>query len=524
MITSIYRTLFLLVCYLYCMNVFGDDSHDHTFSDIGICIYAGCGKYEPPTTNDGYRMIENLGNLYWLSSNAASNFKAKLNADIIINENVLNTNGEPNDNSFRTWVPIGTQNQPFTGVFDGQGHTISGIYMNTPGVDCLGLFAYVKGATIINVTLIDSYICGKEKVGGFVGNIVDNNNYNRMATIVNCYNYATIYATGSYCGGICGYQKDESYSHNVNQRCVIEKCTNYGLVTGESYVGGIVGQSNNVAIQACGNYNIISCKNKYVGGICGYTTGTNKGITTINRCINCTATSGAIVGYAAFKTAINYSCYLDGLKMVGDKHSESIEISTNSNNAYTIDQMKTGIAAYKMNLSSSGNVNYWYQTINSDNYPVLSDTHGTVYKVTAKCCFKNMTTSEGYSNSNTSDIIVLDNLEHIAAVRPSCTVEGNIDYYKCKNTSCGRIYTSASSNADNEKTQEETRIPVIERGDVNGDRRIDADDISACVKFINKDTNTDDLYQDAADYDQNGKITITDVVNIISIANTRAQK
>ena len=98
-----------------------------------------CNGYQPATKNtENCYEIGNAGQLYWFAdkvNNDNSNFgsaKAVLTKDIVVNKNVL-VNGELNTSesgSFRSWTPIGNDNNTYTGTFDGQGHTVSGLYFN----------------------------------------------------------------------------------------------------------------------------------------------------------------------------------------------------------------------------------------------------------------------------------------------------------------------------------------------------------------------------------------------------------
>ncbi len=68
------------------------------------------------------------------------------------------------------WVPIGTSAEPFTGTYDGDNNTISGLSVNRPSDSLVGLFGVVKGATLNNLTLADVDIQGKNETGGLAGN------------------------------------------------------------------------------------------------------------------------------------------------------------------------------------------------------------------------------------------------------------------------------------------------------------------------------------------------------------------
>ena len=189
----------------------------------------------------------------------------KLTQDITFNENVLTESGELNGDgsNFKQWTAIGIynypNNRPFKGTFDGQNHTISGIYINNNS-NYQGLFGYVDGATIQNLSVADSYIKANDWVGGIVGE-----NY---GTVSNCSNSGTV--TGgddAYVGGIVG----------INYSGTISNCTNSGTVTGgdDARVGGIVGINYSGTISNCTNNGTVTGSDDAdVGGIVGRNNGT----------------------------------------------------------------------------------------------------------------------------------------------------------------------------------------------------------------------------------------------------------
>ena len=95
-----------------------------------------------------------------LNDNPYSKQYFKMTANIIINRNVLNSNGTPNSNtsSFEQWTPIGNSTyNTFCGVFDGNGYSISGIYAYGNDDQSTGLFGYLAGE-VKNLSIDDSYI------------------------------------------------------------------------------------------------------------------------------------------------------------------------------------------------------------------------------------------------------------------------------------------------------------------------------------------------------------------------------
>ena len=166
------------------------------------------------------------------------------------------------------WTPIGIGNGtrngvpidfPYSGTFDGNGHTISGLnvnYRNKNG----GLFCYVMNATIKNLTVAGSVTHSSGDgvaYGGIVG-CADS------STIENCTNRCTV--TGNwYAGGIVGWSTDSD----------IIGCANFGNISSPSFSGGIcgkIGGQNDAAgidatIRDC--YNVGMVSGNYAGGITG---------------------------------------------------------------------------------------------------------------------------------------------------------------------------------------------------------------------------------------------------------------
>lgn len=138
--------------------------------------------------------------------------------------------GENTESGTVSWTPIGTSAKTFTGTFDGNGHTIKGLYINKSDQNYCGLFGYVTTATIKNLTVGGS-VTGKEYVGGIVGNAPD------KATFENCENNATIVGS-RYVGGISG---GAGKAVGARKKAVVKGCANTASVTANGSAGGIVG-------------------------------------------------------------------------------------------------------------------------------------------------------------------------------------------------------------------------------------------------------------------------------------------
>ena len=314
-------------------------SHIHNFVN-GVCTI--CGKTETATWNpvaNAYE-IANAAQLYWFAKyvNSGNGYaNAILTADIVVNESVLDADGNLNDNlddnDFIEWLPIGTDENRFFGRFNGQGHTISGLYfyntnsgMFPDGGGSIGLIGTAgNGATIENVGVVDSYINGGYIVGGIVGWLAGDN-----ITITNCFNTSTIVADNE-AGGIVGYGYSEYASRITN-------CFNTGKISGSS------ARSNRI---------------------------------------------GSIAGYYENRVEIDNCYYLAGSASVGDAVQNGIGIDNRfssqssrpdingSTTAATAEQFGNGFVAGRINLKADENI--YYQTIGRDAEPTLDSSHGVVY-------------------------------------------------------------------------------------------------------------------------------------------------
>ena len=241
-----------------------DGDVDHCYINKN-CI--GCGAYqvelqEAPKNGDVYE-ISNADQLYWFaalvngtltdgtSQNIAAN--AKLMADIVVNKNVLNENGELNHTTFTSWTPIGYfnsiyDNAPYSGTFDGIGHTISGLYYNDSNGTHVGLFGVTDCGTLNNIGVVDSNFNGKNLVGGISGDIIGSLYGNGI--IVNCYFIGSISGTGDSVGGLCGtisdanitncYYDSDKYSGNAVGTKFSSTVTNVEGKTTEQFKSGEV--------------------------------------------------------------------------------------------------------------------------------------------------------------------------------------------------------------------------------------------------------------------------------------------
>lgn len=304
----------------------------------------------------GYYAITNAGQLYWIADkvdNDNANFGA---ANVVLTDNITVNSGTLTANSAgaRVWNPIGrytyihSDDAVFSGTFDGNGKTVSGLYYNDSAKTSryIGLVACVaEGGTVKHVTLSNSYISGYRHTGGIAGE-----NY---GTITGCVNNAAIGGEGEQ-GGIVG----ENYG-------TVELCGNTGTITNTwCYSGGIVGYSYGI-IRNCWNTGSFSGGTSCAGGIVGAQV--NKDSLTENcwskgqvTGIECGSIAGWLNGAATVQ-----NCYSDKDTLVGKRSSNNGDpITTNVQKKFTA-AFASGEVAYLLRTRAAAGTNVWGQNLDN---------------------------------------------------------------------------------------------------------------------------------------------------------------
>ena len=143
---------------------------------------------------------------------------------------------------------IGSAGQPFTGMFDGQGHTISHVTVNAPEGENVGFFNAIKGATIRDLKLVDVEITGKTNVGGLVGNAqvqLDSNDLSKnVANLIGgCSVSGTVTGTKNV-GGLVGLNEGKTDPQTLfSIASAVDKCAASVTVNGKEMTGGLVGKN-----------------------------------------------------------------------------------------------------------------------------------------------------------------------------------------------------------------------------------------------------------------------------------------
>lgn len=451
-----------------------------------------------PKTGDGSAgspyQISNKEELYWFAqevNGGKAGINAVLTANITVNSGVLKADGSlaDNTNGFDAWIPIGSEATPYRGTFDGNNHTISGLYFNDVYGAYAGLFGCNAGK-IINVGVIDSYFKGARYVGGVCGY---NYAYNTTATIKNCYNTGTISGRDDEVGGVCGcnYADTEGtstikncyntgmVSSSLSNECsfggvcgknyatssstaTIESSYNTGTVSGSGdYAGGVCGKNfaydsyATANIKNCYNTGTVSGSGNYAGGVCGqnYAEPMTYDVTaTIESCYNTRTISGSgnyvggICGQNYTKSndgssdAIISKCYYNSYFYTGNAVGNNDNGSVSDVEGKTTPQFMSGEVCYLLNGGDTYSV-LWHQNLSAENrdacpVPMVErTTANTVYQVD-QLCSGGCNVGKTYANNN--EAVTLDH--HIQSETVSFNSEKKIYNIVCKGEGCGYAF------------------------------------------------------------------------------------
>ena len=421
----------------------------HVYAN-GFCSY--CNEFQPALKNESdYYEISNAGQLYWFANlvNSTTNgiamntgAKAKLLDDIVVNEGEVAQCGGTKADGWREWTTMCKTPNSYEGIFDGNGHTISGLYFNDTDAGDVGFFSYVKNGGIVkNMGVVNSYLRGLKNVGGISGQ--------NSGEISECHNRSTIIASGDYSGGLCGenygsiinsYNLGEVSGSNLvggvcgsidgtgevencknmstvsattnnvggisgqNKGGTIRNSKNTGKIIGVNHVGGICGQ-NYSTITAGINEGVVDATGKSAGGLCGakyggdvtnsYNIGSVKGgdyvggilgyssLGSLVNCFNASIVSGSTNNVGGV-CGNNYSgtltnCYHDS-NSYGGQAVGSANGTITQVEGKTTEQFENGEVAYLLAQGTDGSV--WGQQLGVDNYPVLNSDYKLI--VTSK--------------------------------------------------------------------------------------------------------------------------------------------
>ena len=425
--------------------------------------YGGAWAQTPPSKGDGsadkpYK-ISTAAELAWFRDqvNSGNNtISATLTKDIDLSEFCHAKDGTTYTDEL-SWTPINW----YQGTFDGNGKTISNLYINATS-NYTGFFGYAYAGSIKNITfdnarvkntggynfgilagnagsciieniktLANCSVEGEDYVGGIAG--VANGN------ISNCENRATVKGIRSLGGVVAAYSGNS-----------ITSCANYGVVTGSGEsVGGIAGYFNSGTIQNSANYGDVTGTDN-VGNLIGLAEECN--LNNVLGTGNVTATSAKLAGLlvgnirkssstASGILAYNSSAKLtingteqtgDAVKAIGGGSLTSAEKIM----AFTEEQLKSGLVANQLQKNVSGSAR-WGQKLNTNDYPLLGSAD-EVYldgNLTMNCLGElegtGTFTNTKPAQEGTFTFKHGDSPKHHKFVAATCTTDGNIEYWEC---------------------------------------------------------------------------------------------
>ena len=381
-----------------------------------------------------------------------------------------------------SWVPIGNDAKKYQGTFDGNGKTITNLYINAIKENMgIGFFGYTLQSKIKNLTFENANVTNTNshtgvlvgyagygstlqnikisntcqmKGGTFTGGIagiLDGNAYN-------CVNYATVQGI-QYVGGLCG-----DYSRTGNS---MTACANYGNVTASSLgVGGLVGFFDSGTIQDCANYGDVKGTYRVAGMAGSVSQGKIKNVFSYGNvsATNSTQEVGMAFGYSDKGATEGMVAYYSGAKLTANDQEITVKAFGKSNlsedNAteFIKDQLKSGVVAYLLQQNASSEAKWGQKLANGrDIYPVIGSEHKVYADNLTLNCKTNELVEGSFTNNPTSSAIRYKHgltIPH-AATDATCTEAATKEYWQCQD--CQRTYS------DSQLTNELTDVTIAEK-------------------------------------------------------------
>ena len=350
----------------------------HTWDENQVCSVCGYGCVTPQTDEDGNYVITNTAELYGfakLVNEGQTDANAVLGCDITVNQGVLDASGDLADGAFITWTPIGASyTTPYSGTFDGRGHSINGLYFcqdrtqPLQGKLYLGLFGLLEHATVENVTVADSY-------------------FNAGA------DYSSV-------GGIAAQAGGSTIS------CCETRVNVYAMVS-----GGITAEAHGSEIVNCSSVGTIDSFTK-AGGITAFAMESNIKKSNIKNCFYAgavtTSLQGSVIPIADCETISN--CYYDKNQFSGQTKLLS------GVTAKTTKQFQSGSVAYLLQDGQEAEV--WGQEIGVDQYPKI---HGKKVYHSGNKYFNEQVTTTTITTTTTTTTTTTVTTTKLTTTKPMTT-------------------------------------------------------------------------------------------------------
>ena len=413
---------------------------------VGADPWDGTTKTEPQKDDNGVYLIGTAAELAWFAATDGKS-SAKLTADIEL--------------AGYDWTPL----KKFYGTFDGQGHVIHNLYINSSSYPA-GLIGYLQGgASVTRLGITGSVTCtarSNAQAGGIAGYMYD------KASITQCWSAVNV-TSNKHAGGIAGY-------------------TATGAVITDCYATGTIRSS---AANEC-----------YLGGICGSGFSNTAGATLTNcysvgKVVGTGGNASYVGGLSPDKTAAHYvnSFYLTGT-VSGESPKYGI---TGLGTAKTADELKA--------LASELGSSFAADTKGlNDGYPILKWQAGaepvlTGLKITAQPAKTAYLAGEDFDPTGMTVVAVYDD-----------NTEVEIRDYTMENDKALKAETTAVTVKYGDFSVEQT-ITVAQKyskGDVNNDGMVDDVDAALVYAIANGKLTADLSQQDAADINGDGQVTAKD--------------
>lgn len=413
---------------------------------VGADPWDGTTKTEPQKDDNGVYLIGTAAELAWFAATDGKS-SAKLTADIEL--------------AGYDWTPL----KKFYGTFDGQGHVIRNLYINSTSYPA-GLIGYLQGgASVTRLGITGSVTCtarSNAQAGGIAGYMYD------KASITQCWSAVNV-TSNKHAGGIAGY-------------------TATGAVITDCYATGTIRSS---AANEC-----------YLGGICGSGFSNTAGATLTNcysvgKIVGTGGNASYVGGLSPDKTAAHYvnSFYLTGT-VSGESPKYGI---TGLGTAKTADELKA--------LASELGSSFAADTKGlNDGYPILKWQAGaepvlTGLKITAQPAKTAYLAGEDFDPAGMTVVAVYDD-----------NTEVEIRDYTMENDKALKAETTAVTVKYGDFSVEQT-ITVAQKynkGDVNNDGMVDDVDAALAYAIANGKLTADLSQQDAADINGDGQVTAKD--------------
>ena len=378
----------------------------------------------------------------------------------------------------QSWVPIGNSNKQYQGTFDGNGKTITNLYINE-SQDNMGFFGYTNGGTIKNLTFEYANVTNTNNYAGvlvgkaFGGSTLQNIKISNTCQIkggkytggiagyldgnaYNCVNCATVQGI-QYIGGLCGYSRTGNS---------MTACANYGNVTASSSgVGGLVGYFSGGTIQDCANYGDVkgtemvagmagSVKNGKIQNVFSYG---NISVTTKTQNV------GMFFGYSSSGATEGLVAYYSGAKLTVKGQEQTVKAFGNGTSSedkatgFTETQLKSGVVAYQLQQNASSEAKWGQNLANDDDiYPVIGSEHQVYADNTTLNCKTYEVVRGSFTNNPTSSAIRYQHgtIIHHVATDATCTEAATKEYWQCQD--CLKTYS------DSQLTEELTDVTDAE--------------------------------------------------------------